>query len=110
MLPTALLLPFDQRQKRSLIQDVIPFSNNIIIQYTNPLSFETEPQIIYTIPLMREHCDSYIFYIRYKTFDITLLQTSFQIIFNPVHGIKTGILYRTIHPQKLMIQMYYKFM
>ena len=48
MLPTPFLLSSDQHQKRSLTQDVIPFLNNIILQYTNPLSFETEPQL-YTL-------------------------------------------------------------
>ena len=60
MLPPPFLFCTDQRQKRSLTQNVIPFLNNIRFQYTNPLSFETEPHNIHTIPLAREHCDSYI--------------------------------------------------
>ena len=61
MLPTPFLLSTDQRQKRSLTQDLIPFSNNIIFQYTNLLTIETEPHIIHVIPLGREHCDSYLY-------------------------------------------------
>ena len=60
MLPTPFLFSSDQRQKRSLSRDVIPFLNNIIFQYTNPLSFETETHIIHTIILAREPCDSYL--------------------------------------------------
>ena len=45
MLPTPFSLSTDQCQKRSLTQDVIPFLNNIIFQYTNPFSFETEPHL-----------------------------------------------------------------
>ena len=59
MLPTLFLLSSDQRQKRSLTQDIIPFFNKIIFHYTNPHSFETEPHSIHTISLTREHCDSY---------------------------------------------------
>ena len=55
MISTSFLLS----SKRSLTQDVIPFLNNIIFQYTNTLSFEAEPHIIHTIPLAREHCDCY---------------------------------------------------
>ena len=50
MLPTPFTLTTEKRQNRSLIQDVTPFLNNIIFQYTNPLP--------------REHCDSYLYYIR----------------------------------------------
>ena len=49
MLPPPFVLSRDQRQKRSLPQDVIPFLNNITFQYTNPLSFETEPHNIHII-------------------------------------------------------------
>ena len=67
MFPTPFLLSSEQRQKRSLTQDVIPFFNNLIFQYNNPLSFETEPHSIHTIPSIREHYDSYLYYFRYKT-------------------------------------------
>ena len=67
MLPTPFTFTTEKRQNRSLIQDVTPFLNNIIFQYTNPLPFETEPHILHTIPLVREHCDSYLYYIQYKT-------------------------------------------
>ena len=83
MLPTPFTLNTEKRQNRSLIQDVTPFLKNIIFQYTNPLPFETEPYIVHTIPLAREHCDSYLYYIRYKTLEITSSQTTFQVIFNP---------------------------
>ena len=99
------MLPFvlstDKRQNRSLIQDVTPFLNNIIFQYTNPLPFETEPHTIQTTPLVKEHCDSYLYYIRYKTFEITPSQNPFQVIFISVKGKGTGTYYRTIHQQNI---------
>ena len=80
MHPTPFSLFTDQRQKRSLTQDVIPFLNNIIFHYTNPLSFETEPHHIHTIPLVREHFDSHLYYSRYKTKEIFPSYTPFHII------------------------------
>ena len=105
MLPPPFVLSTEKRQNRSLTQDVTPFLNNIIIQYTNPLPFETEPHTIHTIPLAREHCDSYLYYIRYKTLEITPSQNPFQAIFNPVKGISTGTYYRTIHPQNITLSI-----
>ena len=105
MLPPPFVLSTEKRQNRSLTQDVIPFLNNIIFHYTNPLSFETEPHTIPTIPLAKEHCDSYLYYIRYKTVEITQSQTPFQNIFNPVKGISTGTYYRTIHPQNITLSI-----
>ena len=98
MLPPPFVLSTDKIQNRSLIQDVTHFLNNIIFQYTTPLPFGTEPNTIHTIPLVREHCDSYLYYIRYKTLEITSSQNPFQVIFNPVKGISPGTYYRTYYP------------
>ena len=105
MLPTPFTLTTEKRQNRSLIQNVTPFLNNIIFQYSNPLPFETEPHTVHTIPLARGHCDSYLYYIRYKTLEITSSQTPFQVIFNPVKGINSGTFYRTIHPQNITLSL-----
>ena len=53
----------------------------------------------------REHCDSYLYYIRYKTLEVTPSQNPFQIIFNPVKRISTGTYYRTIHPQNITLSI-----
>ena len=105
MLPTPFTINTEKRQNRSLIQDVTPFLNNIIFQYTNPLPFETEPHTVQTNPLAREHCDSYLYYIRYKTLEITSSQTTFQNIFNSVKGINPATFYRTIHPQNITLSI-----
>ena len=105
MLSTPFTLFTDKRQNRSLTQDVIPFLNNIIFQYTNPLPFETEPHTIHTNQLARKHCDSYLFYIRYETLKITSSQYPFQIIFNPVKEKNTGTYYRTIHQQNITLSI-----
>ena len=105
MLPTPFTLDTEKRQNRSLIQDVTPFLKNIIFQYTNPPPFETEHHTVHTIPLAREHCDSYLYYIRYKTLEITSSQTLFQVIFNPVKGINSGTFYRTNRPQNITLSI-----
>ena len=53
----------------------------------------------------REHCDSYLYYIRYKTLEITPSQNPFQNIINPVKGISTRSNYRTIHPQNITLSI-----
>ena len=58
MLPSPFVSSTETRQNRSFTHDVIPFLNNLIFQYTNPLPFETEPHTIHTIPVAREHFDS----------------------------------------------------
>ena len=105
MLPTPFTFTTEKRQNRSLIQDVTPFLNNTIFQYTNPLTFETEFRILHTIPLVREHCDSNLYYIRYKTLEITPFQTLFQVIFNPAKRINSGTFYRTIHPKNITLSI-----
>ena len=53
--------------------------------------------------MAREHCDSYLYYIRYKTLEVTPSQNPVQIIFNPVKETSTGTYYRTIHPQNITL-------
>ena len=105
MIPSPFVLSTETRQNRSYTQDVIPFLNNLIFQYKNPLPFETEPHTIHTIPVAREHCDSYLYYIQYKTLEILPSQKPFQGIFNPVKGIHTGTYYRTIYPQNITLSI-----
>ena len=48
---------------RSITPDINLFLKSLIFQYTNPLPFETEPHSIHTVPLLREHLASYLYYI-----------------------------------------------
>ena len=105
MLPPPFLLFPQHRSARAVTQGVVPFLNNLTFQYTNPLSFETEAHSIHTIPLLREHLGSYLYYFRYKTLETTLSQQPFQIIFNPIQGINSGTYFRTIHPRNLTISI-----
>ena len=55
--------------------------HNIIYNYTKPLPFEKEPYTLETIPLIREHLDSYLFYIRHRSTIASTEYPSFQITF-----------------------------
>ena len=105
MLPNPFILSTQQRSVRSTTHDVTPFLHILIYQYTNPLSFETEPQSIKTIPLLRERLDAYLYYFRYKTLEITPSQQHFQVIFNPIQDNNNGTFCRTIHPQNLTLSI-----
>ena len=49
--------------------------------YTRPLSFENEPYTLETIPLIREHLDSYLFLIGHRSTIASTEYPSFQITF-----------------------------
>ena len=66
--PPLIPLPFvfdisHHRITRELSRTISKFLNNLIHNSTVPLSFETFPEDIYTIPLICEHHDSYLYYI-----------------------------------------------
>ena len=102
MLPIPFLLSSQHRSVRSFTQDVT-YLSNIIFQYTNPLPFETEAHSIHTMPLLREHLDSYLYYFRYKTLEIIPSQKPLQLIFNPIQDVNPGTFFRTFHPQNLTL-------
>ena len=62
---------------------------NLIFEETNPLPFETGPHSIHTIPLLRNYLDSYLYYLRYKTYEITPSQTEIQVNLNSVESVNT---------------------
>ena len=61
--------------------EIKPFLHNTVCNYTQPLSFENEPYSLETIPLIREHLDSYLFYIRHGSTTASTEYPSFQITF-----------------------------
>ena len=90
MLPTPFQCSTPRtRNIRSITHDINPPLQNLIFQYKNPLLFETEPHSIHTIPLLREHLDSYLNYLRFKIYEITPTQTPFKVIFNSVENVIT---------------------
>ena len=63
LIPLPFVFNTSQRVTRDISQTLTQFLNNLIYNSTTPLSFETYPEDIYTIPLIREHHDSYLYYI-----------------------------------------------
>ena len=83
-------------------REITPFLQNILYNYTQPLPFENEPFTIEVIPLIREHLDTYLFYIRYRNTNITTEYPTFQISF-PQQGSSSYQIYRrTINPINLL--------
>ena len=87
-----LLFSFDDthhRFSRDTAHILSKFLKNLISNSAVPLNFETWPEDIYTIPLIREHNDSYFYYIDTHSVVETPDQPSFSIPFtsplNP-HG------------------------
>ena len=49
--------------RKNIKNDLIPFLENIICNYTNPLDCKQEPHTITSFLLTSEHLDSYLYYI-----------------------------------------------
>ena len=63
LIPLPFALNTSHRITREISHTLIQFLNNLIYNSTTPRSFETYPEDIYTTPLIREHHDSYLYYI-----------------------------------------------
>ena len=106
IVPTPFRGPTSQtRDIRSLSHDIKLVLNNLIFRFKNPLPFEIEARSIHTIPLLREHLDSYLSITSDTKYVATPVEKAIQIIFNPVTDINTGICYRTNTPQKKSLRL-----
>ena len=82
-----------------------PFLNNIVYNYTKPLSFENEPYSLETIPLIGEHLDTYLFYIRHRSTTISTEYPAFQITFPQQETSSTQTYRRTINQINLQVHI-----
>ena len=83
--------------------EIKPFLHNIVYNFTQPPSFQSEPYDLETIPLIREHLDTYLFYFRYGSTTVSTEDPSFQITF-PQQETSSIQTYRTtINPINLQI-------
>ena len=85
--------------------EIKPFLNNIVYNYTKPLSSENEPYSLETIPLIREHLDTYTFYIRHRYTTISAEYPAFQITFPQHETSSTQTHRRTINPINLQVHI-----
>ena len=103
---TTTFLPFQTpviKNAKVVKLELNPILQNIISHYTQPLPFENEPHTIETIPLIREHLDTYLFYIRYKVLKITAEYPAFQIFFPQQRPNSSHKYRRTINPINLQV-------
>ena len=100
-------LPFvcdntSQRITREHAQTLSKFLNNLIYISTAPLWFETYPEDTYTILLIREHHDSYLYYIDTRSLVETHVEPPFSIPFtSPINHSDT--FRKNIHPHNIYI-------
>ena len=93
--------------------EIKPFLNNIVYNYTNPLSFENEPYSLETLPLIRKHLDTHLFYIRQRSTTISTEFPAFQITFPQQETSSTQTYRRTINTINLqvhIIDVFYAFL
>ena len=84
--------------------EIEPFLQNIVYNYTKPLPFENEPYSLETFPLMREHLDTYLFYIRHRSTTVSTEYPAFQITF-PQQETSSTQKYRKINPINLQVHI-----
>ena len=85
--------------------EIKPFLHNIVYEFTKPLSFENEPSSLETIPLVREHLDTCLFYIRHRSTTISTEYPAFQITFPQQETSSTQTYRRTINPINLQVHI-----
>ena len=78
---------------RNIKESIIKFIENIRYNIVTPLPFETYPEDIYTTPLIREHHDSYLYYLETHTLIEDDNNSPFSIIFNNPQNVYTKHIY-----------------
>ena len=89
------------------------FLQHVVYNYTKPLSFENEPYTLETIPLIREHLDPYLFYVRHRSTTDSTEYSSFQITFPQQETSSIRTYRRRVNPINLQIpiqEIFYAFL
>ena len=110
--PSPFEIPYTKNAK-VVKTEIKPFLHNIVYNYTQPLSFENEPYNLETIPLIREHLDTYLFHIRHRSTTVSTEYPSFQITFPEQETSSIQTYRRTINPFILQIpieEVFYAFL
>ena len=94
------------KNARLVKSEIRPFLHNIVYNYTQPLPFENEPYTLETIPLIREHMDTYLFYIGHRSTTASTEYQPFQITFPTQDPPSTQTYRRTINPITLQIPIH----
>ena len=95
--------PFEIPNNKNAKLVKLEIKHNIVYNYTKPLSFENEPYPLEKIPLITEHLDSYLLYIRHRSTTASTEYLSFQITFPQQETSSIRTYRRTINPINLQI-------
>ena len=93
--------------------EIKQFLHKIFYNYPQPLLFENEPYSVETIPLIREHLDTYLFYFIHRSTTASTDYPSFQITFPQQETSSSQTYRRTINPINLQIpikEVFYAFL
>ena len=91
------------KNAKALKLEMKPFLHNIVYNYTQPLPFENEPYNFETIPLIGEHLNTYLFYIRHRSTTASTEYPAFQITFPEQEASQIQTYRRTINPINLQV-------
>ena len=75
------------------------FTENPTEKSTKSRPFEKLCKDFFSIPLIREHHVSSLYYIHYKTCESSFADVTFTVVFNPSKNKKIGFVLRTINPR-----------
>ena len=100
--PSPFEIPYIKNAK-VVKTEIKPFLHNIVYNYTQPLSVENEPYSLETIPPIREHLDTYLFYVRHRSTTASREYPSFQTTFPQQETSSIQTYRRTISPINLQI-------
>ena len=76
-------------------ESITKFIDNLRYSIITPLPFETYPEDSYTTPLIKEHHDSYLYYIESHSLTQDVNTTPFSIIFNTQQVVYNKHIYRS---------------
>ena len=102
LIPLPFVFNTTQRITRDVSQTLTQFLNNLIYNSTTPLSFETYPEDIYTAPLIREHHDSYLYYIETHSLVLNSEEPPFSIPFTSLKN-RSDTFRKNIYPNNIYI-------
>ena len=102
LIPLPFVFNTPQRVTRDVSQTLTQFLNNLIYNSTTPLSFETYPEDIYTAPLIREHHDSYLYYIETHSLVLNSEEPPFSIPFTSLKN-RSDTFRKNIYPNNIYI-------
>ena len=103
-IPTAFIFHvITERQKRAFVTDATNFTEILIFISINSLPFEKHSKDFYSIPLVREHLDSFPSHTHFKTCESSFADVPFTVVFNLIKSIITGTFSTKINPKPMYL-------